>query len=931
MDITIKIPERFIEKLSTDRGWLRTVEIVTNNILDYTLISPYFFPEYTNHGIKHIQKVLDISSRIITDSSLAVMSCKEIGITIISICIHDIGMFITKDGLKKIIYGEFNNTKIDLLDNYTWKQTWENYMYSVLRMSDKRLIRIFGSDEPIQWPSDDMENLSERDILLYGNFLREIHGRLGHVISVQGFLGMKNLDIFFGTDLNTSTKDLIGLIVRSHCIPLRDTREYLTANFTEASYPKNIRIFYIMSILRISDYLDAGYDRASHVISCMQTKKSVNSIEEYSWNQVIDYDDYDWKSRPETLCIDAYPKNSNQFLKIEEWLNNIQRELDMSWAVLGEFYGGKEETSLSIRRISSNILKKETRKNFESRFVTRKATLDTNPDILKLLIYPLYDDNPKYGIRELLQNAVDACNERKILSENRNISYNPLINLWIDTKKSTVTIQDNGIGMDADIIINYYLVSGASFRNSDLWNKHFMKDKMSTISRTGKFGIGALATFLIGERAAISTKKINWDGAVSSNLGYRFELEVSHENISIERVDTETGTTIIIYSNPDTISCIIENEKYPIWTDWFCFDIPHVHYYLDGKEKIHSEDFVPDEKEIFNGWHTLNTINFHSYKWSYKHRIIDDINSYCNGIPITNPTIINGESYGFDISNPVISLVDYDNNAKYNLARNQLTEFPCEAEFISEGYKYVIARLLILNDIKNREDFFCLIENGFVLGKKYGYEKTPEIFPSAFLVSSTGYTLMSPTFLYKANVKRLKVIFIKSGYLNKLNNISTTEPVYFCQIGTRKRRSFFLKSFNNIFFNNKIKGVKETAINFEVNRIFFDSELIELFEKENFLSSLNLRNSSEYFYNFAVDFGNGFKDIPMVTQTLDFYNSSKILAIMTYDICYDDFVSNNMLDTLNYYLTSEWIPYNMKQRKTLFNKAWSELGEYMAD
>ena len=238
-------------------------------------------------------------------------------------------------------------------------------------------------------------------------------------------------------------------------MPLRDCKEYLESKFPDIATPKNVRIFYIMVLLRIGDYLDAGYDRASHVISSMQKKRSSISKEEYSWNAIIDYDDYEWHFEQCKLSIYAEPGNSDEFLKIEDWLKNVQKEIDMSWAVLGEYYGNQAGIGISIRRIESNILKRESRKSFERKFVTRRAVLDTNPDILGLLILPLYDNDPRYGIREILQNAIDACKERTLLEERKGNRYSSLIKIFIDTQENTVVISDNGTGMDEDIIINY--------------------------------------------------------------------------------------------------------------------------------------------------------------------------------------------------------------------------------------------------------------------------------------------------------------------------------------------------------------------------------------------------------------------------------------------------------------------------------------------
>ena len=244
MNRHIEIPKRLLDKLSNSRGekdWLIKVEQVNQNIADYFYRTPYFFPEYTDHGVLHIQKVLDICNKLIPDNSLGELSPKEVGVLIISIMIHDIGMFIHKDGVIELIYGSLKKTKIEFLDTDTWEQVWKDYVLSVKRYSDKKLMRIFGNSEPIQFGDIQMDNLREQDILLYGDFLRQNHGRLAHTIVKEGFLGKETIDIFRNVNLDESIKDIIGLIARSHCIPLRDCREFLNNSFLDTPLYKFYR------------------------------------------------------------------------------------------------------------------------------------------------------------------------------------------------------------------------------------------------------------------------------------------------------------------------------------------------------------------------------------------------------------------------------------------------------------------------------------------------------------------------------------------------------------------------------------------------------------------------------------------------------------------------------------------------------------------
>ena len=90
-----------------------------------------------------------------------------------------------------------------------------------------------------------------------------------------------------------------------------------------------------------------------------------------------------------------------------------------------------------------------------SRFLTEEVKITANPEITKLMIAPLYGDNPTFGVRELLQNSVDACLERKekeAKKENPS-DYHGLVTISIDSRHDlgndkemdVFTIEDNGI------------------------------------------------------------------------------------------------------------------------------------------------------------------------------------------------------------------------------------------------------------------------------------------------------------------------------------------------------------------------------------------------------------------------------------------------------------------------------------------------------
>ncbi len=117
-----------------------------------------------------------------------------------------------------------------------------------------------------------------------------------------------------------------------------------------------------------------------------------------------------------------------------------------------------------------------------------KFTISKN--VIELLIEPLYQQQEKLKVvtRELLQNALDACKKKGIhakieitISEKGGINY--------------LTIKDNGIGMNLQEIRENFLTVGKTSKQNNCEGL------------VGKYGIGILSIFLIGDYAEVYTKK----------------------------------------------------------------------------------------------------------------------------------------------------------------------------------------------------------------------------------------------------------------------------------------------------------------------------------------------------------------------------------------------------------------------------------------
>ena len=257
-------------------------------------------------------------------------------------------------------------------------------------------------------------------------------------------------------------------------------------------------------------------------------------------------------------------------------LNDLQLELDVSWAVLGEVYSKQECVSkfgLRLRRIRSNLENKEKFEKSVDYIPLGAAFKAADADLLKLLIDPLYGNRPEVGFRELMQNSIDAIHElREFYKKGINgcierwpeITKNdPSIDIVISICRKTennvlpvedweywVEVRDRGIGMNADIICNYFLNAGASFRNSEFWRANYLDaDRMSVIPRSGRFGVGVLAAFLLGNKIKVITKNTN------SDYGISFVASIEDDTIELKKVERDfIGTEIYIKTNKNVFN-----------------------------------------------------------------------------------------------------------------------------------------------------------------------------------------------------------------------------------------------------------------------------------------------------------------------------------------------------------------------------------------
>ncbi|ECL6333679.1 TPA: molecular chaperone HtpG [Campylobacter jejuni] len=165
--------------------------------------------------------------------------------------------------------------------------------------------------------------------------------------------------------------------------------------------------------------------------------------------------------------------------------------------------------------------------------------------LLQLMIHSLYS-NKEIFLRELISNASDALDKLNFLSVSddkyKSLKFEPKIEIKIDKDKKTLSISDNGIGMDKDDLINNLGTIAKSGTKSFLENLSGDAKKDSQL--IGQFGVGFYSAFMVASKIEVLSKKALDDKAYlwsSDANGY----EINDTN------KEEQGTSITLYLKDD--------------------------------------------------------------------------------------------------------------------------------------------------------------------------------------------------------------------------------------------------------------------------------------------------------------------------------------------------------------------------------------------
>ena len=156
--------------------------------------------------------------------------------------------------------------------------------------------------------------------------------------------------------------------------------------------------------------------------------------------------------------------------------------------------------------------------------------------LLHIVANSLYSEKEIF-LRELVSNASDACDRLRYLALTRPelVADEPefRIRIAVDAKARTLSVSDNGIGMDRDELIANLGTIARSGTTRFLEDMPEDEPRSDGVSLIGQFGVGFYAAFMVAREVAVESRKAGAEQAwiwVSDGLGSFTVAEGSRES-----------------------------------------------------------------------------------------------------------------------------------------------------------------------------------------------------------------------------------------------------------------------------------------------------------------------------------------------------------------------------------------------------------------
>ncbi len=571
---------------------------------------------FTMHDRMHGQKVAHLMWHILRQERRETLTPPEIGMMVAAAYLHDVGMALspseraarlepTSDLWDRL---EIQDSAKEMLNQLRAQVGNPNAHETVKRRAEQKIAQ--AEEALLSQDTRERHALPER--------YREVFKQLND-FHEKDRARVPDIESCLSFDGDSFRAKLIAVCVShnqdAETLVQRDEHNPAHPRFP-SDYPVgrcNADLHMIAAALRLADILDFDRERTPSVLFHYLLPGNLDPQDNRSvleWGKHLTISN--WQIEPDAIVFRGRSKSHILHHAVVQFCAAIAQEIQATRAT----FGALQEVNTFPFALLSEVKPEIHEEGYH--YVPYQFELD-DERVYNLLMGGAIYDNPLVAVRELVQNAVDACKLRDSLSEMADTSIipNTTDRIFIryeepmaDCPQPKLIVTDTGTGMDALIIDRYFLKVGRSYYNSSEFNQYRIQLRKSNLdfAPVSEFGIGFLSCFLLAGRVEVETAM--WESVRGDTYKRTLQIDGPTRLIRLDEQSNQgvrrfKGTRITLYMTRGAI----RNSKIvpPNWNQvknyliHVCQELPYrlnLEYVADAKTSQEWIDPLPLKVEL---------------------------------------------------------------------------------------------------------------------------------------------------------------------------------------------------------------------------------------------------------------------------------------------------------------------------------------------
>lgn len=446
---------------------------------------PQTFRQYTEHDIGHCCNIIYLMGKFIPKATLERLNGLELAILLLAALLHDSGMVVSDEEKRLALRSEA-------------------YRQFLLGHHDR-----WSAVEEARAKGDDLRATLIEDALL-AEYFRRLHPERARSFvekHLAGRLMFREIDISSPV-LQVCESHAWG--VHESLDPRRPEKAVNRLDTNRPVYGVPVNLQYLACCLRLGDIMD--FDRSRTPLGVYQNMEFTETKSWEEWNKHLQISG--WTITEHEVLFAADCKHPAFYVAVLEFLDWIDAELRECRQLL------MKEAPRSIAEhyllhlppvVDRWKIEMADKQYLAGAF---RFQLDYERILQLLMDRSLYPD-PSLFLRELLQNALDACRNSEAIAKSVRAAsmYTPRIAVWDhsdDPDDPRIVFQDNGIGMSRQIVEGYFMRVGRSYYRSAEFTaeRQRLLEAGVELDACSQFGIGILSCFMVADRFEVETYRV---------------------------------------------------------------------------------------------------------------------------------------------------------------------------------------------------------------------------------------------------------------------------------------------------------------------------------------------------------------------------------------------------------------------------------------